>query len=83
MENQLDEIESGKVNHIDMLKKFYPSYKVELDKAYVNHGGTLCDKCNSPMATRTVKASGDKFLACSAYPKCKNTKPMPTVKNVA
>lgn len=83
MENQLDEIESGKVNHIDMLKKFYPSYKVELDKAYVNHGGTLCDKCNSPMATRTVKASGDKFLACSAYPKCKNTKPMPAVKNVA
>lgn len=83
MENQLDEIESGKVNHVDMLKKFYPSYKVELDKAYVNHGGTLCDKCNSPMATRTVKASGDKFLACSAYPKCKNTKPMSTVKNVA
>lgn len=83
MENQLDEIESGKVNHIDMLKKFYPAYKVELDKAYVTHGGTLCDKCNSPMATRTVKASGEKFLACSAYPKCKNTKPVSDVKNVA
>lgn len=76
MEGQLDEIESGKINHLDMLNKFYPSYKVELDKAYVTHGGTLCDKCNSPMATRTVKVTGDKFLACSAYPKCKNTKPV-------
>ena len=79
MENQLDEIESGKINHIDMLKKFYPSYKVELDKAYINHGGTLCDKCNSPMATRIAKFTGDKFLACSAYPRCRNTKSMTTV----
>lgn len=75
MEQQLDEIESGKVNHIDMLKKFYPEFKKELDKAYLNHGGTLCEKCKSPMAVRTVKASGEKFLACSAFPKCRNTKP--------
>lgn len=74
MESQLDEIENGKINHVDMLKKFYPSYKLELDKAYVNSGGALCDKCGSPMSTRTVKASGTKFLACSAYPKCKNTR---------
>jgi DNA topoisomerase I len=76
MEQQLDEIESGKVNHVDMLKKFYPPFKKELDKAYLEQGGTLCDKCNSPMAVRTAKASGSKFLACSAYPKCKNTKPL-------
>ena len=74
MEQQLDEVESGKVDHIDMLKKFYPNYKKELDSAYLQYGGMLCDKCNSPMATRTVKATGKKFLACSAYPKCKNTK---------
>lgn len=79
MEQQLDEIESGKVDHIDMLKKFYPEYKIELDKAYLGYGGTLCDKCNSPMAIRTVKASGEKFLACSAYPKCRNTKPYTAV----
>src|SRR5574338_579990 len=52
MEQQLDEIEGGKVNHIDMLKKFYPEFKKELDKAYLEYGGTLCDKCNSPMAVR-------------------------------
>ena len=74
MENQLDEIESGKVDHIDMLKKFYPDYKKELSLAYVEYGGSLCDQCNSPMSTRTVKATGNKFLSCSNYPKCKNTK---------
>lgn len=72
MEQQLDEIEGGKVNHIDMLKKFFPEFKKELDRAYLKHGGILCDKCGSPMATRTTK-TGDKFLGCSGYPRCKNT----------
>ncbi len=76
MEQKLDEIESGKVNHIDMLKKFYPSFKNEIDLAYTNHGAMLCDKCGSPMSTRTAKASGEKFMACSAYPKCQFTKPI-------
>jgi len=74
LENQLDEIEHKKVNHIDMLKKFYPHYKKELDTAYVGYGGCLCDKCGSPMSTRTAKKDGSKFLACSSYPKCSNTK---------
>jgi DNA topoisomerase I len=74
MEQQLDEIEHKKVDHIDMLKKFYPPFKIELDKAYLGYGGVLCDKCGSPMATRTAKKDGSKFLACSAYPKCNNTK---------
>lgn len=71
MEQQLDEIESGKVNHVDMLKKFFPEFKTELDKAYLGHGGTLCDKCGAPMSVRTTKTG--KFLGCSAFPKCKRT----------
>lgn len=70
LEQQLDEIENGKVNHIDMLKKFYPSFKKELDLAYIRHGVHLCDKCGSPMIVRTAKSSGSKFLGCSGYPKC-------------
>lgn len=72
MEQQLDEIESGKVNHVDMLKKFYPEFKTQLDKAYLGHGATMCPKCGSPMSVRTTK-TGDKFLGCSGYPKCKHT----------
>jgi len=72
MEAQLDEIEQGKINHIDMLKKFYPEFKKELDSAYLGHGATMCSKCGCPMSVRTTK-TGDKFLGCSGYPKCKNT----------
>jgi DNA topoisomerase-1 len=31
-----------------------------------------CDKCGAPMAVKTGRVG--KFLACSNYPKCKNTK---------
>lgn len=73
METQLDQIESGKLNHVDMLKKFYPQFKLELDKAYLNYGGSLCEKCERPMITRKTK-TGSSFLGCSAYPNCNNTK---------
>lgn len=82
MERQLDEIEGGKVNHTDMLKKFFPEFKKELDRAYLKHGGVLCDKCDSPMTTRTTK-TGEKFLGCSGYPRCKNTKNIVVTQNVA
>lgn len=74
LEKQLDEIEQGKINHIEMLNKFYPNFKKEIDLAYINYGGTLCEICESPMATRVVKGSGTKFLGCSSWPKCKFTK---------
>lgn len=73
MEQQLDEIEGGKVNHVDMLKKFFPEFKEELSKAYLQHGAALCEKCGSPMAVRTTK-TGEKFLACTGFPKCRNSR---------
>ncbi|HRI37515.1 MAG TPA: DNA topoisomerase, partial [Nitrospira sp.] len=33
-----------------------------------------CDKCNSPMVVKTGRFG--KFIACSAYPQCKTTKPL-------
>jgi DNA topoisomerase-1 len=35
----------------------------------------VCDKCGSPMVIRTGRRG--RFLACSAYPKCRNAKPLP------
>jgi DNA topoisomerase-1 len=35
----------------------------------------VCDKCGSPMVIRSGRRG--RFLACSAYPKCKNTRPLP------
>jgi DNA topoisomerase-1 len=34
-----------------------------------------CDKCGSPMVIRTGRRG--RFMACSGYPKCKNTRPLP------
>src|SRR3989441_185929 len=34
-----------------------------------------CEKCGSPMVIKSGRFG--KFLACSAYPTCKNTKPLP------
>jgi len=75
MEQQLDEIESGKINHIDMLKKFYPDYKDELTKAYIGKGATMCEQCGSAFTLRQAKADGSQFWACTGFPKCRNTKP--------
>ncbi|MBN1490233.1 MAG: type I DNA topoisomerase [Phycisphaerae bacterium] len=35
-----------------------------------------CDQCGAKMLIRTGRSG--KFLGCSAYPKCRNTKPIPT-----
>jgi len=74
LEKQLDEIEAGKLDHVDMLKKFFPAFKEELNKAYMQHGSILCEKCNSPMVVRTNKNDGSQYLSCTAYPRCKTTK---------
>jgi len=34
----------------------------------------VCDKCGSPMVVKTGRFG--KFIACSAYPECKTTKPL-------
>lgn len=36
--------------------------------------GLVCDQCGSPMAVR--RSSRGPFVACTAFPQCKNTKPM-------
>ena len=40
----------------------------------------LCDKCGRPMVIKNGRFG--KFLACSGYPECKNTKPMPLKSNI-
>ena len=37
----------------------------------------ICDKCNSPMVIKRRRSDNGKFMACSAYPKCRNAKSMP------
>ncbi|MFA5754167.1 MAG: type I DNA topoisomerase, partial [Patescibacteria group bacterium] len=50
-------------------KKEPDAQTLELQK---KHEGEVCDKCGAPMKVRVGKFGP--FLACSAYPKCKNIK---------
>jgi len=81
MEKQLDEIESDKKKWENLLDKFYKAFsrdlekgneaqKIEMPKVFSDE---ICDKCGSKMLIKTGRFG--KFLACSGFPKCKNTKP--------
>lgn len=83
MENQLDEIEEGKIPWKDVLRKFYSPFKDNVKKAEkqiekveipVEESDVICDKCGRKMVIRSGRFG--KFLACPGYPSCKNTKPL-------
>jgi DNA topoisomerase-1 len=84
MEEELDKIEEGEENWVKVLNDFYSPFKSNLEKVENQKGKIremtqkvteeICEKCGSPMIIRWGK--NGKFLACSAFPKCKNTKPL-------
>lgn len=37
---------------------------------------TTCPECGEPMKERTNRATGEIFLGCSDYPKCRGTRPL-------
>ncbi|MCF8720506.1 type I DNA topoisomerase [Nitrospina gracilis] len=81
MEDQLDQIEEGKIEWVDTLKSFYGPFEKDLVeaeakmkdiKSQVEETDEVCEKCNSPMIIKWGRFG--KFMACSGYPECKNTK---------
>lgn len=84
LEGELDEIETGKMRWVDVLKRFYGPFHQELEKAQIQMQDiksqvevTLserCEKCGSALLVKWGKHG--KFIACSNYPACRNTKPM-------
>ncbi len=83
MEEELDEIAKGKVKWVPVIKEFYGPFKENLQQKYseVKKGDLInektdevCEKCGSPMVIKTGRFG--KFLACTGFPKCKNTKPI-------
>ncbi|WP_413782776.1 topoisomerase DNA-binding C4 zinc finger domain-containing protein [Thalassovita sp.] len=37
----------------------------------------MCPRCGGPMIQRTNRRSGQPFLGCSRYPRCKGTRTQP------
>ncbi len=83
MENELDEIENAKLKWIKVVKDFYKPFSRDLQKASEDKEKIkpedipteeICEKCSAPMVIKWGRHG--RFLACSAYPKCKNTRPL-------
>ncbi len=82
MEERLDKIELGEIDWKDILRRFYPKFKEELEiaeqrleKVEIKDEVTdvICEKCGENMVIKYGKYG--KFLACPAFPNCNNTKP--------
>ncbi|HEV8592235.1 MAG TPA: type I DNA topoisomerase [Pyrinomonadaceae bacterium] len=81
MEEELDEIEDGKLNWRDALKEFYGKFTKDLAHATENIKNKkkmeiptdeICEKCGSGMVIKFGRFG--QFLACSNYPECQNTR---------
>lgn len=84
MEYQLDGIEKGVTSRKELLTNFYDKFMKNFADAKINIKnikGTseptdiICEKCGKPMVIKMGRFG--KFLACSGYPECKNTKEIP------
>lgn len=83
MESSLDHIAEGDMNWRPLIQAFYGPFHTQLEtqekeldaEAQKEAEGEICDKCGSPMAVKHGRFG--KFLACTAYPECKSTRPMP------
>ena len=85
MEDDLDRIDSGEKDYIDMIRLYFNDFEEPLEKAKKDMQGVkiklteeetdvVCDKCGRNMIVKVGRFG--KFLACPGYPECKNTKPI-------
>lgn len=85
MEEDLDKIDSGEKDYIDMIRRYYDEFEKPLEQAKKDMQGVkiklkeeetdeICEKCGRNMVVKVGRFG--KFLACPGYPECKNTKPL-------
>lgn len=83
MEGDLDSIEEGKRNWVSTIDEFYKDFSKRLEKAEKEMekieikdepAGIDCEECGHPMVYKMGRYG--KFLACSNFPDCRNTKPI-------
>lgn len=81
MEKSLDAIEVGDVKWVQVIDEFYKDFEkhvevadAEMEKIEIKDepAGEDCEKCGSPMVFKMGRYG--KFMACSNFPDCRNTK---------
>lgn len=81
MEKNLDGVEGGQADWVQVLDDFYVGFAQSLKRAEENlekvkvpeiESDEVCERCGRRMVVKTGRYG--KFLACPGYPECKNTK---------
>ena len=83
MESNLDKVETGEADWVQTLHDFYDDFDATLKKAETDMDGKrikvpdeetdeVCEVCGKPMVIKIGRFG--KFLACSGFPECTNTK---------
>ncbi|WP_408894683.1 type I DNA topoisomerase [Paenibacillus taichungensis] len=83
MEGDLDHVEEGAEDWVKVLAEFYESFEKRLEFAEEEMkeieiedevSDEICEKCGKPLVYKLGRFG--KFLACSGFPDCRNTKPI-------
>ncbi|WP_282941796.1 type I DNA topoisomerase [Paenibacillus sp. RC67] len=83
MEEELDNVEEGKEDWVKVLSSFYQSFEKrlevaeeEMEKIEIQDevSDEICEKCGRHLVYKMGRFG--KFLACSGFPDCRNTKPI-------
>ncbi|WP_409253689.1 type I DNA topoisomerase [Bacillus sp. SCS-153A] len=83
MERDLDYVEDGKERWVNIIDQFYKGFEKHLEKAEEEMekveikdepAGEDCESCGHPMVFKMGRYG--KFMACSNFPDCRNTKPI-------
>lgn len=84
IEEDFDEIASGKKKWQPVIREFYEPFnknlemkykEVEANKPKPRETNELCEKCGKKMLIKTGRFG--EFMACSGFPECKSVKSMP------
>lgn len=92
MEDNLDKIEEGGLKWEEIVKDFYTPFAKDLEEAMEIQGKVkpqdipteeICDieGCGKPMVNKW--GTHGRFIACTGFPECKNTRPLETEENGA
>ena len=88
MEERLDRVEEESLNWVSLLEDFYKDFKPAVEMAAENienmknifdeETDHVCKDCGKPMVKKLGRFGY--FLACSGFPDCRNTQPIPLAK---
>ncbi|MBI4215930.1 MAG: type I DNA topoisomerase [Chloroflexi bacterium] len=89
LEAELDEIAAGDRQMVSTLEEFYHPFirrvedartQMKVVKAPPQPTGEACEKCGQPLVLKEGRFGP--FIACSGFPKCRNTRPVKTTVGV-